>query len=41
MNNWFLISGAILSLLGMVFHGFVGGKIYVTNINKSNLEPLG
>ena len=41
MNNWFLISGAILSILGMVFHGFVGGKIYVTNINKSNLEPLG
>ena len=41
MNNWFLISGAILSLLGMVFHGFIGGKIYGTNINKSNLEPLG
>ena len=40
MNNWFLISGAILSLLGMLFHGFIGGKIYGTNINKSNLEPL-
>ena len=41
MINWFLISGAILSLLGAVFHGFIGGKIYRTNINKSNLEPLG
>ena len=41
MINWFLISGAILSLFGMVFHGFVGGKIYVANVNKSNLEPLG
>ena len=41
MQNWFLISGATLSLLGMVFHGFIGGKMYKTNINKSNLEPLG
>ncbi|MDC1099801.1 hypothetical protein OAS93_00735 [Gammaproteobacteria bacterium] len=41
MNNWFLISSAILSFLGMVFHGFIGGKMYKTNINKSNLEPLG
>ena len=41
MQNWFLISGAILSVLGMVFHGFIGGKMYKTNINKSNLEPLG
>ena len=41
MINWFLISGAILSLLGAVFHGFIGGKIYTTNINKSDLEPLG
>jgi hypothetical protein len=28
MQNWFLISGAILSPLGMVFHGFIGGKMY-------------
>ena len=41
MNNWFLISSAILSFLGMVFHGLIGGKMYQTNINKSNLEPLG
>ena len=41
MNNWFLISSAILSFLGMVFHGFIGGKMYQTNINKSNLETIG
>ena len=41
MQNWFLISGAILSFIGVVFHGFIGGKMYVTNINKSDLEPLG
>ena len=32
--NWFLISGAILSFLAVIFHGFVGGKIYKKNINK-------
>jgi hypothetical protein len=41
MQNWYLISGAILSILGVIFHGFIGGKIYKTNINKSDLEPLG
>ena len=30
MNNWFLISSAILSFLGMVFHGLIGGKMYQT-----------
>ena len=25
----------------MILHGFIGGKIYGTNINKSDLEPLG
>jgi hypothetical protein len=39
--NLFLISGAVLSFLGVIFHGFIGGKIYRTNINKSDLEPLG
>ena len=41
MQNWFLISGAILSFLGVILHGFIGGKMYGTNINKSDLEPLG
>jgi hypothetical protein len=40
MNYWFLMLGAVLSFAGMVFHGFVGGKIYMGNINKSDLEPL-
>ena len=41
MQYWFLISGATLSFLGVIFHGFVGGKIYGKNINESDLEPLG
>ena len=40
MNYWFLMLGAVLSLAGMVFHGFIGGKIYMGNVNKSDLEPL-
>jgi glucan phosphoethanolaminetransferase (alkaline phosphatase superfamily) len=41
MAYWFLVSAAAISLLGMVFHGVVGGKIYMGNIYKSDLEPLG
>tara|TARA_B100001093_G_scaffold383897_1_gene369624 strand:- start:418 stop:567 length:150 start_codon:yes stop_codon:yes gene_type:complete len=33
--NWFLISGAILSFVGMVFHGFIGGKMYKTNMKEN------
>ena len=40
MDYWFLMLGAVLSLAGMVFHGFVGGKVFMGNINKSDLEPL-
>ena len=40
MDYWFLMLGAVLSLAGMVFHGFIGGKIYMGNVNKSDLEPL-
>ena len=40
MGYWFLMLGAALSLAGMVFHGFIGGKIYMGNVNKSDLEPL-
>ena len=40
MDYWFLIAGAALSFAGMVFHGFVGGKIYVANVNGSDLQPL-
>ena len=40
MKYWFLMLGAVLSLAGMVFHGFIGEKIYMGNVNKSDLEPL-
>ena len=40
MRYWFLMLGAALSLAGMVFHGLIGGKIYMGNVNKSDLEPL-
>ena len=41
MAYWFLVMGAALSFAGMLFHGVIGGKLYSTNINKSDLEPLG
>ena len=41
MQNWFLISGANLSFLGVMLDGFIGGKTYGTNIDKSDLESLG
>ncbi|MDA8785977.1 hypothetical protein N9N19_00385 [Porticoccaceae bacterium] len=40
MNYWFLITAAMISLVGMVVHGFIGGKIYMKNINDSAMEPL-
>jgi hypothetical protein len=40
MKYWFLMLGAVLSLAGMVSHGFIGGKIYMGKVNKSDLEPL-
>ena len=40
MDYWFLMAGAIISLVGMLFHGFVGGRIYIRNVNRSDMEPL-
>lgn len=40
MDYWFLMAGAIISLAGMVFHGFTGGKIYINNVNDSGMESL-
>ena len=40
MNFWFLIFGATIALVGMVFHGFVGQKKYMGNINQGKLENL-
>ena len=40
MAVWLLMSGALLCLLGGVFHGVAGHRIYMGNINGSNLEPI-
>jgi len=40
VNYWFLIAGATISLVGMIFHGFVGGKVYMKNINNSAIPAL-
>ena len=40
MDYWFLMLGSVLALAGLVFHGFIGRKIYMGNLNKSDLEPL-
>ena len=40
MNFLFLIFGALIAFVGMVFHGFVGQKKYMGNINQSELENL-
>ena len=40
MDYWCLISAAAISLFGAIFHGIVGGTIYMTNINNSNMEAL-
>ena len=40
MEFWSLVAAAAISFVGMIFHGAVGGKIYMGNINKSDMEPL-
>lgn len=40
MNYWFLMAGAAVSLAGMIFHGFIGGRRYIENVNRSDMEPL-
>ena len=40
MNFWYLIAGASLSLFGALFHGIVGHKKYISNINLSNLPDV-
>ena len=40
MNFWFLIFGATIAFVGMVFHGYVGQKKYMGNINQGELENL-
>ena len=38
--NWYLVTGALISFVGMLFHGVVGQKIYMGNIYKSEMEEL-
>jgi len=40
MDYWFLMAAAAISLVGMVFHGFIGGKIHISNVNNSDMETL-
>ncbi len=40
MAFWLLMSGALLSLVGGLFHGVAGHRIYMANINGSNLEQI-
>ena len=40
MNTIWLVLAACLSLGGAVFHGYVGGKIYMGHVRGSNLLPL-
>jgi hypothetical protein len=40
VNYWFLIAGATISLVAMIFHGFVGGKVYMKKMNNSAIPAL-
>ena len=39
-EKYFLIAGASIALIGMLFHGVAGHKIYMGNIYKSEMEEL-
>ena len=38
---WLLMAAGALSLFGAFFHGVLGGRMYMNNINNADLEPLG
>ena len=40
MESLLLTSAAVVALAGALFHGYVGGKIYMGHINASDLMPL-
>jgi hypothetical protein len=40
MDYWVLMAAAFISFAGMLFHGFIGGKIYISNVNDSDMEAL-
>ena len=40
MESLLLTAAAVVALAGALFHGYVGGKIYISHINASDLMPL-
>ena len=40
MNYWFLMLGGFISFLGVLIHGIIGTRIYLNDINKSDLDAL-
>ena len=40
METILLVVAALIAFAGAIFHGFIGGKIYIGNIRDSNLLPL-
>jgi hypothetical protein len=40
MAFWYLNVAAFIAAVGAVFHGYVGGRIYLGRINSSDLEDL-
>ena len=40
MEFWCLNAAALIAAVGAVLHGYVGGRIYLGNINSSDLEDL-
>ena len=40
MAFWFLMAGALLAFVGMLFHAIAGHIKYIGNVNQSDLEPL-
>ena len=41
LGFWLLMAATALSLFGAFFHGVIGGRMYMDNINRTDLEPLG
>tara|TARA_B100000900_G_scaffold333650_1_gene294801 strand:+ start:1225 stop:1590 length:366 start_codon:yes stop_codon:yes gene_type:complete len=40
LEFWFLIFGALLALVGALFHGIIGHIKYIGNVNSSDLTDL-
>ncbi len=40
MESLLLTVAAVVALAGALFHGYVGGKIYMGHVNASDLMPL-